>query len=89
MRVFKMSPIVNLKCTTEFIFTILHVVYYQVDIYCITYSAVMFFSAVRFSTYSAVWIWPYVEVPVRLYPSVTNRLLNYRTGLLSLINGCN
>ena len=27
-----MSPIINLNCTTEFIFTILHVVYYGVDI---------------------------------------------------------
>ena len=43
--------------------TILHVVYYRVDIYCFTYSAVRSFSAVRFGRpvfiYSAIRIRPY------------------------------
>ena len=36
----KMSPIMNWECTTEYIFTILQVVYYQVDITVVYYWAV-------------------------------------------------
>ena len=40
---------INMSCTTEYIFTVLHVVYHQVDIYCtITYSAAWSFLAVWF-----------------------------------------
>ena len=64
---------INTSCTTEYIFTVLHVVYYRVDIYCITYSAVWSFLAVWFGRLVeqiwlsgfylfgrpdlAVWIW--------------------------------
>ena len=47
-------------CTTKYIFTKLHIVYYQVDITLITYSVLWSFLALWFSIYSAiqfVFIW--------------------------------
>ena len=56
----KMSPIINLNCTTKFIFTILYVVYYRVDITLVYFSAVWscFFSAVQFFFGRPVFFWP-------------------------------
>ena len=43
---------INMSCTIKYIFTILHVMYYRVDITLINYSVLWSFLAIRFSIYA-------------------------------------